>query len=221
MSAAEARQPAAEAKPKRAKKPAPTRLQLDLESVLPAVSTDKARPHLMTPFGRLMNGRGYIVGTDGHRLHAVRSDEWASHARPDAPRAEHVIPWHSARLGEFSAALLDDARPLCWSSRCQSVLEVGSKGERVFFHAPAQSKNKPALYPFGRDGVPVSWLVKLDALKYDFAVELPYLLDAVDFVGPGFLTIWGAGKLEPLIITPGTRPAELADRFAVVMPYRV
>jgi hypothetical protein len=227
VSAVEACAPAEAEKAQKTKRKVWTRDELDLAGVNVATSTNETRQHLCKPFGCFMNGRGFLVGTDGNRMHVVASDQWVNHKRDDAPRAEAVIPWESAvRLGEFLSTALDDARPLCWSSRWASQLQTSPNDQRVFYHVPAASKNKPAVYPFGRDGVKVDYF-KLDALKWTVGLQLCYLLEAVDFVGPGLLTLWQPvakqrkfDGLDPVVITRGTAPIREQDRFAVVMPFR-
>lgn len=199
--------------------------ELDLASVQPAVSVDPARPHLHSAFGREMNGKGYLVGTDGHRLLARVSDAWQKHARPDAPRCDVVIPWDAVRLGEIEAKCLDDARGLLVSSRARATLEVTPQGQRVFYSVKSARK-APDMKPFGDQGVRVDWF-KLDQLRHDFAIELSYLLDAVDFFGFGLLTVWAPVYKKfpgeaPIVLTRGAAAtlAEAGD-MALVMPRRL
>lgn len=203
-----------------------------LASVMPAVSVDETREHICKPFGRAMNGRGYLIGTDGHRLHAVAAtpEAWQAHNR-DAepfppPPAEQVIPWEAPWVGEFNAAALDDVR--CFSTRWDVSLECGPGGSQKLFASVLKGSGKKAarMYPFGRDGVPVS-LFKLEQLTFTFAVSLPYLLDAVDCVGAyGSVHVWSKHDkkfpgLDPIVFTHTSKPLREQDRIALVMPRRV
>lgn len=204
--------------------------ELALASVLPAVSPDETRLHLCKPFGREMHGRGYLVGTDGHRLHAVAADGWREHLRDGQPNppppAEQVIPWDAPWIGEFNAAALDEAR--VFSARWDVMLELGPNGyQRVHCSVRTGSgKKSKALYPFGRDGVTVDWLVKLEQLTFSLGFNLPYLLDAVDCIGPGQIHVWSKHDkkypgLDPVAFTRTSKPLREQARIAVVMPRRV
>lgn len=65
--------------------------EYEAELVSNVVSTDPTRPHLCTPFGVELNGRGYVAACDGHRLHATACEAWGRYARGDAPPAQHVL----------------------------------------------------------------------------------------------------------------------------------
>lgn len=207
-----------------------TPTELALASVLPAVSCDETRLHLCKPFGRVMAGRGYLVGTDGHRLHAVAADGWQAHDRDHEPfpppPAEQVIPWDSPWVGEFPAAALDDARH--FSSRWGVRLECGPNGyQRLFCSVRTGSgKKSKSAYPFGRDGVKVDWF-KLEQLTFTFGINLPYLLDAVDCLGSyGMVHVRSEHDpklpgLNPIAFTCTSKPLREQDRIAVVMPCRV
>lgn len=193
------------------------------------VSQDPARPHLCTPFGLEMNGRGYVAATDGHRLHATACEAWGRYARSDAPPAQHVIPWDAVQIGEFAPAALDDARALCVSVKWNALLELGTPEhkQRVFVSQKRTGKKAGTLHPFGRDGVPVDWF-KLDGLRYALGVNLFYLLDAVDFFWPaGNLFVWAApyskkhASESPIVLTSSSKPLIEQDRIAVVMPTRI
>lgn len=206
--------------------------ELVLASVLSAVSSDETRPHLCKPFGKFMAGRGYLVGTDGHRLHAVASDNWQAHNR-DAepfppPPAEQVIPWDSHWIGEFPAGALADARhfPVRWDTR----LEIGPNGQQRLFCGVRTGSGKKAarVYPFGRGGVAVDWGLKLEQITFTFGINLPYLLDAVDCVGEyGVIHVWAPkpnpkyGAIGPIAFTRTSKPLREQERIAVVMPCRV
>ena len=192
--------------------------ELEASEVENVVSVDPARPHMAQPFGV----GGYVVGTDGHRLHAVQCEHWGLFTRPNAPPAMNVIPWESTRLGEISVPGLEDARvfPARWEVR----LEVAPDAQRCHVSASKGGGKKAAtLRPFGTGGVPVSWF-KLDQLTHTFGVNVPYLLDAVDFVGTGAVVVWGTAKdpLAPIVLTaPGVKGLRAAKRLAVVMPCRI
>lgn len=192
-----------------------------------AVSTDETREYLNKPFGQVMNGRGFICGTDGHRLAAVECETWQGYKRDNAPPAEQVIPWEAKWRGEFPAVALEDAR--CFSTRWDVGLDV--QPQAMLLHASVRtgsSKKAKSLYPFGRDGVRVDYF-KLEQLTYSFGIALCYLLDAVDFIGTGSVHVWSQDypkKLDqetaPLVFTgPGVKSILDAKRIAVVMPRRV
>ncbi len=204
-----------------------TRDELALASILPAVSVDKTRTHLCKPFGQEMHGRGYIVGTDGHRLHAAACDGWRGYMRNDAPPAEQVIPWDAPWLGEFNAAALDEAR--VFPAKWDVALECGPNGhQRLFCSVRAGKKAAGKLYPFGHDGVKVDWF-KLEQLTFTFALDLRYLLDAVDCVGSYGAVHVRADKarkkenegLTPLVFACSSKPLREQDTIAVVMPRKV
>ncbi len=201
--------------------------ELEAAEIAHAVSSDETRAHLSKPFGCEMNGRGFVCGTDGHRLSAVQCDAWQGFARGDAPPAVQVIPWDAKWRGEFSADALDDAR--CFSSRWDVSLDVQPRA--MLLHANVTSgsgKKSKRLYPFGRDGVRVDYF-KLEQLTYSFGIALGYLLDAVDFIGTGSVHVWSQHypkerdqALAPLVFTaPGVKSILEAKRIAVVMPRRV
>jgi hypothetical protein len=193
--------------------------ELERELVMPAVSTDETREYLNKPWGQVMNGRGFVCGTDGHRLHAVACEAWDTFKRGNAPPAEQVIPWDEAkRVGELELGRLDDARvfPAKWNVKLDVQPHV------VLAHVSVKrGKSKGDAYPFGRDGVRVDWL-KLDALTFGFGMHLDYLLEAVDFVGTGLVQVWGSEPLAPFAFT-STKVTTLreADRIAIVMPMRI
>lgn len=193
--------------------------------VAPAVSGDKTREHLCKAFGRVLNGRGFLCGTDGHRLHAVECEAWQGYKRDDAPPAEQLIPWDAKWRGKFDAVALEDAR--CFSTRWVVGLEV--QPQAMLLHASARTgsgKKAKLLYPLGRDGMRVDYF-KLEQLSYSFGIALCYLLDAVDFIGAGSVHVWSKDAaehqdLEPLAFTaPGVKALRDAARVAVVMPGRI
>ena len=205
--------------------------ELALASVLPAVSCDETRAHLCKPFGKQMRGRGYVVGTDGHRLHAVACDGWRNWLRDGQPfpppPAEEAIPWESPWIGEFHSSDLDDLRGV-FSTRWEVTLQCDEHGGQRLFSSVAKGSGKKAAkaYPFGRDGVPVK-LFKLEQLTFSFGIGLGYLLDAVDCVtGGGLVHVWSKHGpkypgLDPIAFTRTSKPLHEQERIAVVMPRRV
>jgi hypothetical protein len=192
-----------------------------------AVSVDPARDHLNKPFGQEMNGRGFVCGTDGHRLSAVACEAWSGFKRDNAPPAVQVIPWGAKWRGEFPAVALEDTR--AFTSRWDVSLDV--QPQAMLMHASVRTgsgKKSKALYPFGRDGVRVDYF-KLEQLTYSFGIALCYLLDAVDFIGTGSIHVWSQDypkkldqELAPLVFTgPGVKSIPEANRIAVVMPRRI
>ncbi len=192
--------------------------ELGASLVAPAVSTDGTREYLNKPWGQVMNGRGYIVGCDGHRLLAAPSAAWHEYKRDNAPPAEQVVPWDDARLlGEINFQQLDDARafPAKWE------VKVSVQPKTMLAHVRVPRGKKADLRPFGFEGVAVNWF-KLDALTFTFGMNLPYLLDAVDFVGTSIVQVWGSEELAPFAFaSPKAKTLREADRIAVVMPMRI
>ncbi len=192
-----------------------------------AVSADPAREHLNKPFGQAMHGRGFICGTDGRRLSAVECEAWQGFQRDNAPPAVQVIPWEAKWRGEFPAEALDDAR--AFTSRWDVSLDV--QPQALLMHASMRTgsgKKSKALYPFGRGGVRVDYF-KLEQLPYSFGINLPYLIDAVDFIGAGSIHVWSQHYpkehdqvFAPLVFTgPGVKSIPEAKRIALVMPRRL
>ena len=77
------------------------------------------------------------------------------------------------------------------------------------------------IYPFGR-AVYADWIPALDTLpKGGLAVNLRYLLYAVDFIGSGTIPVRCEGALYPIVLLPyGTKEVKGAERIAIVMPTR-
>lgn len=220
------------------KKKTYTRDELALASVLPAVSADTARVHMCKPFGReLVPGRGFLIGTDGHRLHAVECEGWRAHdldtaaretGAPMPPPVAQVVPWDAPWVGEFSAAGLDEAR--VFPSRWQVTLEIGPNGYQRAHCSVREGSGKRAATrrPFGLNGVPVEWLGKLEQLTFSTGLNLAYLLDAVDCLGSNTIHVWAErGRknsdegLRPIAFTATRKPLREQSAIAVVMPVRV
>lgn len=186
-----------------------------------AVSSDETREILNKPFGQVFkaNGKGYICGTDGHRMAIVQSDEWARYARTNAPPAEHVLPLQAKWLGEISAAAFEDLD--CFPKSWTVNLQISPLGAELRVSVEKGSgKSRKTLRPFGFNRVPVACM-KLEQLTFDFGINLPYLLDAVEFIGTGSVHVWGTESLAPLAFTASSKPILEAQRVAVVMPVRL
>lgn len=201
--------------------------EYEAELVAAAVSCDETREHLNKPWGQAINGRGFICGSDGHRLHAVQCapnelDAWRTYKRDNAPPAEQVIPWDAKWLGSIQVAALADARvfPARWR------VSVDVQPHAVLAHVKIETGSKKSaktLRPFGFGGVRVDWF-KLEQLPFSFGMHLGYLLDALDFVGTGAVHLWGGGKtpeLSPIAFSSSSKPLLDAGRIAVVMPMRI
>lgn len=199
--------------------------ELELAQVAHAVSVDPTREYLNKPFGQLMQGRGFVCGTDGHRLAAVECEAWQGSKRDNAPPADQVIPWGAKWRGEIVVAGLAPARhfPARWDVK----LDVQPKALIARVGVRSGSGKKAAdVFPFGRDGVAVDWFRPLEQLPYSFGIQLDYLLDALDFVGAGVVQVWSNESkkhqdLEPLCFTAGAKSVAEAKRIAVVMPFRL
>jgi hypothetical protein len=205
---------------KRAAKPQPSPLERALSDVDHAVSGDSTRPHLNRPFGALVRGRGFVGGTDGHRLAIVQCNEWEAAKRDQTPPIEHVIPWDAPTLGWLVVDAFEDARAiparwqvgLAFDQRRSPTLTIG---------VPSGSgKKSKLLRPFGTAPIEPGWIGGfLENLNHELSIELSYLLDALDFVGTNSVKVWNGGVLDPIAFTPfGAASIESADRIAVVMP---
>lgn len=196
--------------------------EYESQLVAAAVSDDPSRQHLNKPWGQVMNGRGFVCGSDGHRLHAVQCEAWHGYKRDASPPGEQVIPWDAKWLGEIVTGGLDDARafPARW------LVNLDVQPQALLAHVSVRtgsSKKSKSLYPFGHDGVRVDWF-KLQQLSFSVGINLGYLLDAVDFVDTQIVHVWGGGKtpeLAPLAFSATSKPLRESDRVAVVMPMRI
>lgn len=193
--------------------------ELETELVDHAVSGDPARVNLNKSFGQFFEktGKGYIVGTDGHRLSAVQTEHWHGYKREGAPPAEQVIPWDAKHVGTINVSQLEGAYefPRKWDAR----LRIEPKAVFVaadFQRGQGRAKRKVRVL----DNVRVDWF-QLEQLKVPIGMCLSYLLDAVAFVGVPEVHVFGDGALAPYAFTASSKPIVEAARIAVVMTMRV
>ena len=140
--------------------------------------------------------------------------------------AAKKIPWGGKWRGEIVVAGLEAARH--FSTRWDVKLSVAPQALRATVSVRTGSGKKASIvHPFGRDGVAVDWFRPLEQITYAFGIYLPYLLDAVDFIGTNVVHVWSQDSaryqdLEPICFTaPGVKDLTKAARIAVVMPYRL
>jgi hypothetical protein len=169
-----------------------------------------------------MNGRGFICGTDGHRLHAVECEAWHERKRPSSPPAEHVIPWDARALGEVSPEEAWDHFPAKWD--VSITISRDYKPALLATVVKGSGKNEKRIRVLNE--VAVDWPIRLAQSPYAVALTLSYLADAIDFIGTGTVFVWGAPhvknpELAPLVFTPTSDPIRDAKRLAVVMPRRL
>lgn len=190
--------------------------------VAAAVSGDVTRETMNKPFGRELHGRGFICGTDGHRLHAIACDAWQAYKRDSAPPAEHVIPWDARPLGEIQSEEAWEHFPAKWDVAI--TLTPGYKVSLLACVIKGSGKNVKRIRVLNE--VAVDWPIKLAQSSFAVSLTLSYLADAVDFIGTGSVYVWGGHhvknpELAPLVFTPTSDPIRDAKRLAVVMPRRL
>lgn len=191
--------------------------------VAPAVSADPARETMNKPWGQSMNGRGFICGSDGHRLHAVHAEPeaWLAYKRDNAPPAEHVIPWDAQQLGEISPEEAWDHFPAKWDV----ALTISRDYRPSLFAAVTKGSGKNEKRVRVLNEVSVDWPIKLARADFSVCVHLAYLRDACEFIGTGTVYVWGGRKknpeIAPLAFTATCDPLRDQKRIAVVMPRRL
>lgn len=189
-----------------------------LAPVMSAVSADDTRPHMCSPFGN----DGYIVGTDGHRVHAYRHPDAATFARADAPPISNVrdsVRHHTHRATiDIATPGWDDllvAFPRAW------VVSLGldAAGAYIAAHQErARGRDRTAIVRS-----PVEPFVGDASIARPWRVDLRSLIDAVQFVGMVQVRVWaGHDPLDPIVLTSSSVDAHPgdADRFAIVAPMR-
>ncbi len=144
---------------------------------------------------------------------------------------DSIIDKGLGHVGNVWEPALDEARvfPRSWQVTLQFA-ERGYKAQLAIVVKRGSGKKERKLKPFG-ERFTVEWGegATLDILQHPLAVHLPYLLDAVDFVGTPTIHVYNRGELDPVILLPyrsgaSTAPEqaiESAERFAIVMPIRV
>jgi hypothetical protein len=113
-------------------KPAATAFEQAIADITPYVSRDAARTMIAQPTGTQMGagGKGWIVGSDGHRVHGVACKDWEKVWDADRARfVSHVLPTNALLVGEIcftggDAANVDGLREL--PSKWESYIEFRS-----------------------------------------------------------------------------------------------
>ncbi len=194
--------------------------------VADATGADPLRPSTLGPIGCVINERGYVAGTDGHRVHAVRCDDFGNVTRtqPAAPIAQ-IVPNALVKVGEIVLCGIDlecaNLIPNAW----KSIVTLDEYGARLSCSLTKGKKKKERTLRM-LDHAKVDWLhgFKL-SLKKPVNCQLAYLRQAVEFCG-GTVTVWlspDLSEFDPLVFTPGdaARLPLDGERFAVVMPCRL
>lgn len=215
-----------------ARKVALSPLEQAVADISHAVSSDITRETLNKPFGFEWRGHGYVAGTDGHRLAAVRCADWQAVKRESGPQAHHVIEsaMGSNVASGFDHRVLGAARhfPAAWKVNVTFGRD-GFKGAAAI----TVCKGKKEWRPFG-ERLCVDWVPTLEHLSFDVGVNLDYLLDAVDHAGTGMVKVLVSGSatlgkrgedhrgLDPIVFLPyGADSLDTAERFSIVMPVRL
>jgi hypothetical protein len=199
--------------------------ELDAAEVAHACSQDPSRPHLHTPFGCLLGGHGFICATDGHRVAAVRSDDWRAYQRSDAPRLEAVLARNFVEIGEIgNGSEQGSGFPASWSA----VVTLHPSGvatlDAYFERGPKKNRRRISVLKEAR----VEWLAHhLRLGETAIGLDLGYLVDAMAHVGTPTLYMHaepgrkGVDPLSPVVLTSTSKPPFECHRFAVVMPVRL
>jgi hypothetical protein len=206
-------------------------LESAVADIAHAVSSDKVREPLNKPFSCEWRGVGYVCGTDGHRISAVRCADWQAVYRDNAPPAQHIFEaaTKAVHVGSFNEAILDSARhfPAAW----QTTVVLGRDGFKGCASITVR-KGSRSWKPFG-ERLGVEWVPSLEHLAFDLGMNLDYLLDAADHVGTGLVRVLAGGSapnkrgddhrgLDPVVFLPyNATTLEDAERFAIVMPVRI
>lgn len=208
-----------------------------IDLVMPFVSTDETRLHLTRPARHPM----HVVGTDGHTLACVRTDDpnendlvrtWVgsdSNGMP-VPRLELVVPAAPKRFGLWNPASTPTLAhyPAKWST---CVRFGGGRGTSPTVEAwlPARTSAHGKML---RPKITMIREQAIDGLD-EIAKHVPkrigvagcYLLRAARFfVGPVY--VYGNGPLDPLVftaeaLTPSKAAFLACPGFAIVMPMRI
>lgn len=190
-----------------------------LDDLRAFVSPDPARTRLSAPWGCELEGRGYLCASDGHRLAAIRSNAWRAHAREDAPRMADHIPWGAQHFGALQLLEAMTLFPKSWGVS----ITLGQHFTRLTARVN-RGRGKNARRVTVLDNVLTGWQLKLEYLTYHTSVNLPYLVDALKFVGSRDVHVFGAPlgtedpDEHPLMFA--SMPLDLAPRFMLVMPRR-
>lgn len=189
--------------------------------VASVICKDPVRMGLNKAIGFELHGVGYVGGTDGHRVHAVRCDDWkrldyGAEAVPLAPVCTFSSLMH---VGGLNYEGLEAARaiPRKWHAN----LLIGPRASHLFASLTAGAKRKAKCKIF--DNVRVDWALLENASDSDpIGINLHYLLDAFDFIGTKGCDVWRSGiGMSPIVFTRPNATLATSARFAVVMPVRL
>ncbi len=189
-----------------------------VESLRDFASVDPARVSLNTPFGCDVFGKGYLAASDGHRAALVRSEEWQTYVRDNAPPLAYVLPTAAKHVGTIDVEALEPARYMPAKWECGIVLSA-DLAPRLTAEVVRGSGKKVRRITILNDVI-VDWKIGLD-VRQPIGIALNYLLDALDFVGMAQVHVWASDPFSPLAFTATSDPILDAKRLAVVMPMRV
>ena len=197
-----------------------------LELVAHACGSDRSRPHLCSPFGFEWRGNGYIAGTDGHRAALVRSEEWQQHVRDDAPPMRAILDLAAAapQVGSIYTYDLRMGRelPRKWRIRLTFPAAADEMPRLNIVVSTLKAWRRGSKEPFGPE-IRVPWRgLALEHLRHPLAIELRYLLDAVDLIGTRTVNVHSTGELDPIVFVADYNSSVWdAERIAIVMPRRL
>ena len=207
----------------RAKKLEPDAICEAIARVQPFVCADPARTHMNSAFHCGLWGRPFVCATDGHTAAIVHCPGANADTIARPPGAERpppldvVISKNAEKIGEICASKLECLRgfPAKWkaivdfarleSPRLNLSREVrhGKKTETIQIVTAAS-------LPFA------------NPLEVSTAVQVCYLLRALDFCADELVTVWREGDDEeaPILFSTGSDGYQQATRVAIVMPCR-
>jgi hypothetical protein len=188
-----------------------------LRAVLLAVSKDDTRPHLCAVQVEVDSDEATLqmVGTDGHRLHAVTV---GATIEPLGARKQSVL------LDRASAEALYKALPRHPKEEALCYFVTTNKGVRLRLESPTgkavvKLSPSPETFPPWRKVVPASDAVRSKELT---AVDPRYLADAGlagKYLDIGQLDIYMHGECSPVVLR-GYQVYGSARIVAVLMPRR-
>lgn len=198
-----------------------------------AECTDETRTALCGSCAVELFGAGWVMYTDGHRLAAVKADDWRAYERPNQASVANVVRSSIEdgldEIGTACGHQLSEALSM-YSKQCHVRIEFPA----VSTVLPTVEAYRPARYSrqrkVTREKLPISrcapaWVPAL-LPTVDFAVNARYLAEAMLQMGHQ-CTVWQsacndpeARAMAPLVITPGGK-LEKSDMFAIVMPERI
>lgn len=161
------------------------------ELVAFALSRDPIRPYMHEPFGGYWDSGWWVGATDGPRMALVRTSQSVAQEVQQLRAVPTAPPWTRLTDNSTLRAVIDTE--LFARYRVRSLRMWGS--------LCALARHRVEWLPEGfEDQAP--------------RIYLPYLLDAIDFVGMVVVHVsYGPGKLDPIWVHNGQK-----TRICVIMP---